>query len=67
MFAPGTVFSKPHSEPRFTPPAGLNDMTKQDWREITEDVFKRLFPKSPVKRAKLTGLKRNIDFLDEGE
>jgi len=38
-------------------------MTKKDWAEITEDVFKRVFQKSAVKRTKFSGLKGNIDFL----
>jgi len=63
---PWNRFAKPHSEPRFAPSPELEGMTKQDWREITEDVFKRLFPKSAVKRTKLEGLKRNIDFLEGG-
>jgi len=36
---------------------------KKDWEEITEDVFKKVFQKSAVKRTKFSGLKRNIDFL----
>lgn len=63
---PWNRFSKPHEEARFAPPAGLEAMTKQDWREITDEVFRKLFPKSAVKRTKLPGLKRNIDF-QEGE
>jgi epoxyqueuosine reductase len=39
-------------------------MTKNDWSEITDDVFRTLFKNSPIKRTKLAGLKRNIDFLD---
>jgi len=39
------------------------DMTKQDWEELTEDVFKKVFQKSAVKRTKFSGLTRNIDFL----
>ena len=35
----------------------------QDGQEITEDVFKKVFQKSAVKRTKYSGLKRNIDFL----
>ena len=38
-------------------------MNKRDWQELTEDTFKKVFKKSPVKRAKFVGLKRNIDFL----
>jgi epoxyqueuosine reductase len=39
------------------------DMTKRDWEELTEDVFKKVFQKSAVKRTKFEGLKRNIEFL----
>jgi epoxyqueuosine reductase len=38
-------------------------MKKQDWLDITEDVFSQVFKNSPVKRTKYNGLKRNIDFL----
>lgn len=60
---PWNKFSKPHSEPLFNPHPDLLDMTKKDWEEITEEVFKNLFKKSAVKRTKFSGLKRNIDFL----
>ena len=35
----------------------------KDWQEITEDVFKKVFKDSAVKRTKFNGLKRNIEFL----
>jgi epoxyqueuosine reductase len=35
-------------------------MTRKDWEEITEEVFKKLFKKSAVKRAKYAGVRRNI-------
>ncbi len=60
---PWNRFSKAHCEPLFNPHPELLSMTKQDWEEITEDVFKELFKKSAVKRTKFTGLKRNIEFL----
>ncbi len=60
---PWNKFSKPHSEPLFNPHPELLEMTKKDWEEITEDVFKKVFQKSAVKRTKFSGLKRNIDFL----
>jgi epoxyqueuosine reductase len=40
-------------------------MTKPDWQELTEDVFKKVFQKSAVKRAKFSGLKRNVSFLKD--
>ncbi len=60
---PWNRFSKPHKEPLFNPNPELLSFTKKDWEEITEDVFKQVFRKSPVKRTKFSGLKRNIDFL----
>jgi len=62
---PWNRFSKSHSEPLFNPHPDLLSMTKKDWEEITEDVFKKIFQKSAVKRTKFSGLKRNIEFLKE--
>ncbi|WP_047418948.1 tRNA epoxyqueuosine(34) reductase QueG [Cellulophaga sp. Hel_I_12] len=61
---PWNKFSKPHNEPLFNPHPELLALTKKDWQELTEDVFKKVFQKSAVKRTKFSGLKRNIDFLD---
>ncbi|MRI02486.1 tRNA epoxyqueuosine(34) reductase QueG [Kriegella sp. EG-1] len=61
---PWNRFSKPHKEPLFNPHPELLEMSKQDWKEITEDVFRKVFQKSAVKRTKFSGLKRNISFLD---
>ncbi|MFZ2906608.1 MAG: tRNA epoxyqueuosine(34) reductase QueG [Cyclobacteriaceae bacterium] len=62
---PWNSFSKPHQEPRFNPHPDLKNMSQQDWKEITEEVFQKLFRKSAVKRTKLAGLKRNIRFVTE--
>ncbi|OIQ41003.1 MAG: tRNA epoxyqueuosine(34) reductase QueG [Bacteroidetes bacterium MedPE-SWsnd-G1] len=62
---PWNRFSRPHSEPLFKPHEDLLSMTKNDWQEITEDVFKKVFKKSPVKRTKYAGLQRNIQFLKD--
>ncbi|WP_299397765.1 tRNA epoxyqueuosine(34) reductase QueG [uncultured Gelidibacter sp.] len=62
---PWNRFSKAHNEPLFNPHPELLSMTKKDWEEITEDVFRDLFKKSPVKRTKFEGLTRNIEFLRE--
>lgn len=61
---PWNRFSKIHNEPLFNPTDGLLDMTKKEWSEITDDVFRTLFKNSPIKRTKHAGLRRNIDFLD---
>ncbi len=60
---PWNRFSKPHSEPLFNPHPELLELSKKDWEEITEDVFRKIFQKSAVKRTKFSGLKRNIEFL----
>ncbi|SFA79435.1 tRNA epoxyqueuosine(34) reductase QueG [Algoriphagus aquimarinus] len=60
---PWNRFSKPHQEPRFSPNEELKELSKTDWREITEETFRKVFKKSAVKRTKLAGLKRNVDFL----
>jgi len=62
---PWNRFSKSHNEPLFNPHPELLSMTKKDWEEITEDVFKKIFKKSAVKRTKFNGLKRNIEFLKD--
>ena len=60
---PWNKFSVLHNEPSFKPNADLLGMNKDDWNEITDDVFKKVFKASPVKRTKFNGLKRNIGFL----
>ena len=62
---PWNRFSKPHHESRFNSNPQLSSMTESDWKEITDDVFQTVFKNSPVKRAKLEGLKRNIRFVTE--
>jgi epoxyqueuosine reductase len=60
---PWNRFSTLHTEPAFQPDRKLLDKSLKDWEEITEEVFQKVFQKSPVKRTKYAGLKRNIDFL----
>lgn len=60
---PWNRFSKPNAEASFQPNNELKSFGKKDWREITEEVFQKVFSKSAVKRTKLSGLKRNIEFV----
>ena len=64
---PWNRFSKPHNEPRFQPNNEILQFTKSDWEEITQDTFQKVFKNSAVKRTKLSGLQRNITFLNEGK
>lgn len=59
---PWNRFSKPHQTPEFEPHPALAEFSRKDWEELTEEVFKEVFRKSPVKRTKYAGFKRNIDF-----
>ena len=58
---PWNRFSKPHQEEQFEPGVWQH-LSKKDWMELTEEVFRKVFKKSAVKRTKFSGLKRNIDF-----
>lgn len=60
---PWNRFSKPHQELLFNLHPDLPFFTNNDWEEITADVFNVIFKKSPIKRTKLEGLKRNILFV----
>lgn len=60
---PWNKLSKAHSEPSLDPHERLLSMSKDEWEEITEDIFQDIFRKSAVKRTKFEGLKRNIRFL----
>lgn len=60
---PWNRFSTPHQEPEFEPSPELMNLTKNDWHEITEVVFNRLFEKSAVQRTQFSGLQRNLQFL----
>jgi epoxyqueuosine reductase len=60
---PWNRFSVLHTEERFTPNPDLLDLKKQDWMDLQEEGFQILFQRSPVKRTKFNGLKRNITFL----
>jgi epoxyqueuosine reductase len=59
---PWNRFSKTHQEPLFDPKPELEEMTNQDWEEITEETFSKVFAKSAVKRTKHYGFLRNIVF-----
>ena len=60
---PWNRFSKEHKEDAFSPKEELIKMKKNEWNEITEEVFNTVFKNSAIKRTKYNGLKRNIKFL----
>lgn len=61
---PWNRFSAPNFQSRFIPNEFLKNFKKGDWKELTQEIFSEIFKKSPVKRTKFAGLKRNIEFLE---
>lgn len=61
---PWNRFSAPHQETRFEPSDELKNMATGNWEDLSEDVFKRVFKKSAVKRTGYKGLKRNVEFVN---
>ena len=62
---PWNRFATPHQEENFIPKEDLLGLSKNELIDMTDEVFKRVFKNSPVKRTKYSGLKRNIDFLQQ--
>ncbi|SDS81434.1 epoxyqueuosine reductase [Mucilaginibacter mallensis] len=60
---PWNKFSVLNNEPSFKATPELLDMNKNDWTDITQEVFQKVFKSSAVKRTKFSGLTRNIEFL----
>ena len=60
---PWNRFSTPSTENEFTPLNEILQFNVNDWKELTEDVFKKIFRHSPLKRSKYSGIRRNLQFL----
>jgi epoxyqueuosine reductase len=55
--------TKNHKIPEFEPLPELLNMTKEDWYNLSENNYNRIFKNSIIERRKFSGLKRNIDFV----
>ena len=62
---PWNRFSKPNNEVEFEPIQEILNLSTREWEGLSEDVFQKLFRHSPLKRAKYSGIKRNIKFLKQ--
>lgn len=62
---PWNRFATVHNEENFKPKEELLGLSKSELIDMTDEVFKKVFKNSPVKRTKFAGLKRNIDFLKQ--
>lgn len=64
---PWNRFAQPNTTPELQPSQELLEMKREDWLSLTEDDYRHLFKGSAVKRAKYSGLMRNIHTaLDKG-
>lgn len=62
---PWNRFSKPTNEITFTPVPEVLNFSINDWEELTEESFKKIFQHSPLKRSKWQGIKRNLQFIQQ--
>jgi epoxyqueuosine reductase len=60
---PWNRFSKPNTVEGFKPINEILHYSTNDWDELTEEKFKIIFSKSPLKRSKFDGIKRNLKFI----
>jgi epoxyqueuosine reductase len=60
---PWNRFSKPHQEPAFEPIPAILNLSTSEWEDLTEETFKTVFKDSPLKRAKFSGIKRNLRMI----
>lgn len=60
---PWNRFSKPHQEVAFEPIPAILNFTTKDWEEMSEEVFQKTFSKSPLKRAKFSGIQKNLQWI----
>ena len=61
---PWNRFSKNHNQPEFVPKQRLLEMNPEEWKDLTEEVFKSLFKDSAVKRAGYNKLKSTIHLIN---
>jgi epoxyqueuosine reductase len=62
---PWNRFSKPHNELQFSPIPELLNLNTKEWEEMSEEAFKKIFKQSPLSRAKLKGIQRNLKFIQQ--
>jgi epoxyqueuosine reductase len=60
---PWNRFSKPHQEPAFAPIPEVLNLSSQEWTELSEENFRKIFKGSAIKRAKWNGVMRNLKAI----
>lgn len=62
---PWNRFSSPHQSEALKPNPNLFSFDLNDWLDLEEETFKKIFARSPLKRSKWKGLRRNAHFLND--
>jgi epoxyqueuosine reductase len=62
---PWNRFSTPTKEPRFQASDEILHFKNEDWENLQQEQFNKIFKLSAVKRTKFSGLKRNIHYLNK--
>ena len=62
---PWNRFSAPTLQEKFAPNFQKLNFRKNEWKELTQELFSEIFKKSAVKRTKFSGLMRNINLLND--
>lgn len=60
---PWNRFSQPTTEAAFSPIPAILHFKTAEWEELTEESFKEIFRHSPLKRARWSGIRRNLEFI----
>jgi epoxyqueuosine reductase len=62
---PWNRFSKPTKEKSFAANESILHMSTNDWEEMTEAVFNKVFASAPIQRTGFEGLKKNLKFISQ--
>jgi|AGTN01.1.fsa_nt_gi Uncharacterized Fe-S protein len=62
---PWNRFAKPHTTPEFFPSEAFLSLDLEKLKEMNEEEYCLIFRKSAIKRAKFSGLKRNVEAISK--
>jgi epoxyqueuosine reductase len=60
---PWNRFSTATKEIELQPSHEILNFSLQDWENVTEESFNKIFKNSPLRRSKYSGIRRNLKFL----
>ena len=62
---PWNRFSEPNTEMHFEPIPEVLNLSTKEWEALSEEAFRTVFRDSPLRRAKFTGIQRNLSFISD--